>query len=97
MFLKKLNKDKIKRFLNNKYEIKLKVLKSLLYYSNNSNFFEYVHNFFFKFSRNSFFNRVNNVCVLTGRQSGVYRIFRLSRIQIRDSKNSLFGLRKSSW
>jgi len=46
-----------------------------------------------------FSTRIKNSCVLTGRQGGVYRIFRMSRISLRNAggHNLIFGLRKSSW
>ena len=52
--------------------------------------------FFFK--SDSFNSKINNICVFTGRHSSVYRLFRVSRIELRRSafKNNIFGLRKSS-
>ena len=45
-----------------------------------------------------FSTRIKNSCVLTGRQGGVYRLFRMSRISLRNAggQNLIFGLRKSS-
>lgn len=49
--------------------------------------------------RNSAKNRYRNRCELTGRPRGNYRVFRLSRIMIREmGGNGLIpGLVKSSW
>lgn len=93
MFLSSLNKDKIRRKLSLFFELKIKVLKSLLVYNNKIlNIFKYIH----FLSRNCFFNRVNNICLITGRQSGVYKFLKLSRITLRDSAYDIYGLRKSS-
>jgi ribosomal protein S14 len=42
-------------------------------------------------------NKINNFCILTGRDKGVYRDFRLSRHQIRGNFKFLTGLRNSSF
>lgn len=49
--------------------------------------------------KDSSITRIRNRCVLTGRPRGVYTLFRLSRIKIREliSQNKIPGLRKSSW
>jgi small subunit ribosomal protein S14 len=53
--------------------------------------------FFYK--KDCFSSRINNMCVFTGRHHSVYRLFRISRIELRRSasKNDIFGIRKSSW
>ena len=93
MFLSHLNKDKIRRKLTLIFELKIKILKTLLVY-NNKVFKPYKNIFFL--SKNCFFTRVNNLCLITGRQSGVYKFLKLSRIAIRDSFYDIYGLRKSS-
>jgi ribosomal protein S14 len=49
--------------------------------------------------RNSSKTRIRNRCVNTGRGRGVWRAFRLSRIQLRTLalKGELIGVRISSW
>jgi len=49
--------------------------------------------------RNSSKTRIRNRCVNTGRPRGVWRAFRLSRIQLRTLalKGELMGVRISSW
>ena len=51
------------------------------------------------YNKNCFASKVNNICIFTGRHSSVYRLFRVSRIELRRSsyRNDIFGLRKSSW
>ena len=43
-------------------------------------------------------SRIKSVCILSGRSRGVYRLFRLSRINIREKGNAgfLMGLSKAS-
>lgn len=43
--------------------------------------------------------RIKNICILTGRSRGVYKFFRISRIQLRflGSTGLFFGLKKHSW
>jgi len=49
--------------------------------------------------RNSSKTRVRNRCALTGRPRGNYRLFRLSRVAVRElaSRGELPGVTKSSW
>jgi ribosomal protein S14 len=100
MFLKQLNKDKVRRKLNTIFEIKLLVLKHIMCSSNTCHLplkvVVGVLSLIFKANKDCFFNRSNNICILTGRQSGVYKILKISRIEIRDSKHDTYGLRKSS-
>jgi len=92
--------DSFKRKLVLKYELKRLILK--LIQSNNNIPFRYrfkVQHRLQKLPRNSNFVRINNRCVFTGRQYGVLRRFKLSRIQIKkyEQKGFLPGLLKSSW
>jgi small subunit ribosomal protein S14 len=50
-------------------------------------------------SRNSSKVRIHNRCALTGRPHGYYRMFKLSRIMLKDlaNKGLIPGLKKSSW
>ena len=101
MFLKKLDKDKIRRTLSNDLELKLIVLNNLLCPLNGCRLtFKAVlrvADMFSRVDKDCFFSRSNNICSITGRQSGVYRVLKISRIEIRDSKYDFYGLRKSSW
>jgi ribosomal protein S14 len=100
MYKKKLNKDKIKKKLSSNYEIKIQVLNNVLKYCNtfyNIATIQYILNKLYYLNTNIFFNKNNNLCILSGRQNGVYRALKISRIQLRDSKHNIYGLRKSSW
>jgi small subunit ribosomal protein S14 len=50
-------------------------------------------------SRNSSKVRIHNRCELTGRPHGYFRVFKLSRVILRDlaNKGLIPGLKKSSW
>ena len=100
MYRKKLNKDKIKRGLNLNYEVRVQALKNILKYCSGANIetpiVKYINIKFYFLNRDVFFSRSNNLCIVSGRQNGVYRFFKISRIQLRDSKNNIYGLRKSS-
>ena len=52
-----------------------------------------------KLPRNSARTRIRNRCEITGRQHGVYRKLKISRIALRDlaSKGEIPGMTKSSW
>lgn len=52
-----------------------------------------------KFSNNSSVTRIKNRCIITGRSRSVYRLFKVSRIQLRKlaSEGSLPGIAKYSW
>ena len=97
----KIGIDKKKRVVFQNLEVRLisikSILKSQLLKSwDHRNFL--LRNLFF-YNKNCFFNKINNICVFTGRHRGVYRIFRISRIELRRSAafNEIFGLKKSSW
>ena len=49
--------------------------------------------------RDSSLVRVSNRCIISGRSHGVYKFFKLSRIQIRElaSQGKITGVQKSSW
>nr|YP_010394177.1 ribosomal protein S14 [Phytophthora tropicalis]YP_010394610.1 ribosomal protein S14 [Phytophthora capsici]UXG56500.1 ribosomal protein S14 [Phytophthora capsici]DAZ88185.1 TPA_asm: ribosomal protein S14 [Phytophthora tropicalis]DAZ88657.1 TPA_asm: ribosomal protein S14 [Phytophthora capsici]DAZ88696.1 TPA_asm: ribosomal protein S14 [Phytophthora capsici] len=53
----------------------------------------------FFFHQNSSITRIKNLCVLTGRSKSIYRLFKISRIQLRKlaSKGFLPGISKYSW
>lgn len=95
-----LIKDKYKRTLFNKFELKRTLARSIIdncSLSNNQRMraIEQLS----LLPRNSTVTRIKNYCVLTNRSKGVYRCFKLSRIAIRDLASSgvIPGLIKSSW
>nr|YP_010394649.1 ribosomal protein S14 [Plasmopara halstedii]DAZ89086.1 TPA_asm: ribosomal protein S14 [Plasmopara halstedii] len=53
----------------------------------------------FFFHQNSSITRIKNLCILTGRPKSIYRLFKISRIQLRQlaSKGILPGISKYSW
>ena len=53
----------------------------------------------FFFHQNSSITRIKNLCVLTGRSKSIYRLFKISRIQLRKlaSNGFLPGVSKYSW
>lgn len=53
----------------------------------------------FFFNSNSSITRIKNLCILTGRSKSVYRLFKISRIQLRKlaSEGFLPGVSKYSW
>jgi ribosomal protein S14 len=96
----KIYSDKKKRSLFKNFEIKLISIKTLLKYQqiNKSDYKNNLLKELHLYKRDCFFNRIGNMCVFTGRHSSVYRLFRVSRIELRRSanRNDIFGLRKSS-
>jgi ribosomal protein S14 len=93
--------EKIRRFLyskNNQFYI-YKVTKLFLvrYYSLSKNLFGVdLYNLYFSFSSST---KTRSICLLTGRSRSVYRLFKMSRLQIRAySKYGYFvGLSKTNW
>jgi small subunit ribosomal protein S14 len=53
----------------------------------------------FFFNQNSSITRIKNICTITGRSKSIYRLFKISRIQLRKlaSKGFLPGVSKYSW
>lgn len=96
MHLKKINKDKIRRSLSSYIEVKLVVLKYLNKFFKNLNLLAYSYSMLHYLNKNFYFSKVNNLCILTGRQSGVYKVCKISRIELRNSKHDIYGFRKSS-
>jgi small subunit ribosomal protein S14 len=58
-----------------------------------------LHQKWFFFNSNSSLTRIKNLCVLTGRSKSIYRLFKISRIQLRKlaSIGFLPGVSKYSW
>lgn len=97
MYLKKINKDKIRRCLSNSIEVILVALRFLMRVFKSYNIIQYCYMLITFLDNNFFFSRVNNLCILTGRQSGVYKVCKISRIELRNSQYDIYGFRKSSW
>ena len=93
-------KDLQKRLLFYKLEKKRIILKSLYFNRNLSFTLRYL--FFFKLSnmkKNASKSRIRNRCIITGRGRSIYKLFRMSRLQIKDLAyhNLLPGLKQSTW
>lgn len=95
-----LERDKKKRKLIAKFELKRLTLKSIVCNS------KFPINIRWKagldlsgLPRNSSKTRLNNRCIITGRGKAVHRSFRISRIELRNlsGKGLISGLKKSSW
>jgi ribosomal protein S14 len=95
-----INRDKKRRILYSKYEVKRNTLKAMirdLSLSQNLRFqfIQELNNL----PRNSVLGRNKNRCVQTGRSKSNYRFFKMSRITFRElaGKGLLPGVTKSSW
>lgn len=99
--MEKKRKQNIKqRYLFKNLEKKRLVLKII---SNNLNLnknirYKIKQKWFF-FNNNSSISRIKNICVLTNRSRSIYRLLKISRIQLRNlaSKGLLSGISKYSW
>lgn len=93
-------RDKKKRSIYFKYEIKRLEYKSLLNDLSLPKELRYnVMQLLNKLPRNSSKVRIKNRCILTGRNHSVLRVCKLSRIKFRElaSQGLLMGITKSSW
>jgi len=95
-----IERDKKRRNLYKKYELKRLKLKSIIQDLSVSPAIRYNATLkLAKLPRNSSPIRVRNRCVITGRPRGIVTDFKMSRLCFRD--NALFGLlsgvKKSSW
>ncbi len=100
MKLKSILKDKKKRILVSQFELKKRLLKSILFQNHiDKKDKQYIVFLLNKQPRSSSITRVRNRCMLTGRGTGVLSFFRLSRIKFRElaSFGLLSGVKKSSW
>jgi small subunit ribosomal protein S14 len=95
-----VEKDKLRRYLFEKFEKKRLCLKALSLDKR----LDLSSRLFFKMKlnllkKNGSKTRIKNRCVFTGRGRSVIRYFRMSRLQVRDlyMKGVLHGVRKSSW
>jgi len=79
-----LEKDKKRRKLFKKYEIRKKIMKSILSSDNlklsEKNFLNFLLK---KYPKNSSLVRIRNRCIITGRPNAVFRKYRLSRIMLK--------------
>ena len=95
----RIKKDHRKRFCVQRYEHKrvtLKTIQNHSYFTTQKRLIAIVRQS--KLKKNSSRVKVHNRCVLTGRSRGVYDIFKISRIMIRElaSKGLLPGIKKAS-
>jgi len=97
MYKKKLNINKNYRYLSMLYEVKLVVFKIVFNFFFKTALVDYVNYIIYNLSSNVFFSKTRNLCTSTGRQNGIIRLFNISRIGIRNSNGTYYGLRKSSW
>lgn len=101
--MKKLvSKDKQRRQLESKFYYKRLLLKYILrknYIKDDFYLYMNIKNKLETMPINTSKTRINNRCFVTGRSFGVYRKFKLSRINIRElgSNGMISGLKKSSW
>ena len=102
--LNKLEKNILKRKLLYFHEIFFTFIKNLIYYLFNNNFKKkllYSFHYQYKIYNLLHYNKsqIRNICVLTFRSKSNYRMFNISRLQIRHLGLSGYipGLRKSTW
>ena len=97
---KKIKKNIKQRYLFKDLEKKRLVLKIILKNLNIKKDLRWkVQQKWFFFNQNSSITRIKNLCVLTGRTRSIYRLFKISRIQLRKlaSEGFLPGVSKYSW
>jgi len=99
--VKKQNfKDNLKRMFFKNFEKKRIILKGL--FKNQYISFPLRYLFFLKLNslkKNTSIVKVRNRCVITGRGRSVYKLFRMSRLQIKELAyyNVIPGLKQSTW
>ena len=98
MHYKKQYHDKICRYIVKKTEMNLLSMKVILKTKKQKNKFLKSKLLEEVFTYEKAKSKVQNMCVFTGRRRGVYRMFRVSRIQLRREVGSggIYGLQKSS-
>jgi small subunit ribosomal protein S14 len=97
---KKIKKNIKQRYLFKKFEknrLILKILSKNLHIEKDLRW-KLQQKWFF-FHQNSSITRIKNLCILTGRSKSIYRLFKISRIQLRNlaSKGFLPGVSKYNW
>ena len=97
---KNLKKNVIQRASVKELEKKKKIIKIINY----NNFIPLeirwkVQQYFFSFEKKSSLTQIKNKCILTNRSRSINRLFKLSRIKLRElsSKGLLPGISKNSW
>ena len=97
---KKIKKNIKQRYLFKNLEKKRLIYKILLKNLNlKQNLRWKAQQKWFFFDKNSSLTRIKNICVLTGRTRSIYRLFKISRIQLRKLASEAFlpGVSKYSW
>jgi small subunit ribosomal protein S14 len=97
---KKIKKNIKQRYLFKDFEKKRLILKIILKNLNIQPLLRFkLQQKWFFFNQNSSITRIKNICILTGRSRSIYRLFKISRIQLRKlaSKGFLPGVSKYSW
>jgi len=92
--------DNLKRKLFIKYEIKRKILISIIYNKNLKNIYRYYSYFnFIKISRISLITKQKNRCVESGRAWSTVKFLNYSRFVFRNKSNNgnLPGFKRASW
>lgn len=96
---------KIKKNIKQRYLFKNLEKKRLIYKIISKNFnlkkeirWRAQQKWFF-FNNNSSLTRIKNICILTGRSKSIYRLFKMSRIQLRKlaSEGLLPAVSKYNW
>ena len=97
MKFKRYLQDSNKRKLFNKIELTQRLYK-IFSVSFNRGLFKYLVLKFLDNNLSYHFIPIKNFCILTGRSSGVYKKFKISRIVLRElsTKGYFFGLKKAS-
>jgi small subunit ribosomal protein S14 len=97
---KKIKQNIKQRYLFKDLEKKRLILKIILKNLNIEKDLRWkLYQKWFFFTSNSSITRIKNLCVLTGRSKSIYRLFKISRIQLRKlaSEGFLPGVSKYSW
>lgn len=97
---KKIKKNIKQRYLFKNLEKKRLILKIISKNFNIQKDLRYkIQQKWFFFNQNSSITRIKNICILTGRSKSIYRLFKISRIQLRKltSEGFLPGVSKYSW
>lgn len=92
-----LERDKKRRLIFKKFEIRRLILKSLLVDKNLKSFEKnFVRYMLLKMPKDSSLTRIRNRCIVTGRGRGIFSKFRLSRIAFKKYglMGNIYGLRK---
>lgn len=97
---KKIKKNIKQRYLFQNFEKKRLILKIILKNLNIKKELRWkLQQKWFFFNQNTSITRIKNLCILTGRSKSIYRLFKISRIQLRKlaSEGFLPGVSKYSW